>query len=257
MQKSILNKKIIYLSGIVFCLVLWSLISLVFDDKQLIFPNIFKVLKYTFTLLSGPYLYKCLFNTLLRMLCGFIIALMLGLFFGIIAGMSEKVRIFLAPLMIILKTIPTASLVFLFLVLSGAKNTPVYIVTLISFPILYEATSSGFINTDKDIIDTLKIENGKQIDKIIRIRLPLALPYLHTGIASCLGLSFKIEIMAEILAGSTTKGLGSAISFIQKSDPSNMTGIFAYSLVAIAIAVIFDLISRMIIKDKQILGIPE
>lgn len=250
MQKYILNKKIIYLSGIVFCLLLWSLISLVFDDKQLIFPNIFKVLEYAFTLLSGSYLYKCLFNTLLRMLCGFIIALLLGIIFGIIAGISERVRVFLTPLMIILKTIPTASLVFLFLVLSGAKNTPIYIVILISFPILYEAMSSGFINIDKDIIDTLKLENGKEIDKIIRIRLPLALPYLYTGIASCLGLSFKIEIMAEILAGSTTSGLGSAISFIQKSDPSNMIGIFAYSLVAIVIAIIFDLISRTIIKDK-------
>lgn len=248
-KKYILNNKTYYLLGIVFCLLLWCLISLIFDDNQLIFPDIFEVAKQSFILLSSSYLYRCLYNTLFRMLCGFIIACLLAMLFGIAAGVSERIRLFLAPLMTILKTIPTASLVFLFLVIFGAKNTPIYIVVLISFPILCESLTAGFINIDKEIIDTLKLENGKKIYKLFKIQLPLALPYLYTGIASCLGLSFKIEIMAEILSGSTSQGLGSAISYIQKSDPSNMVGIFAYSLIAIGIAIIFDLISRLIVKD--------
>lgn len=251
MKTSTINKYKYYLLGIAFIFILWGVISLVFDDNQLIFPNFFSVIKETIVILKGDYVYECLFNTIERMIIGFIGSFLFALIIGFISGMNKKFKYFFAPFIVSLKTIPTASLVFLFLVISGAKNAPIYIVALICFPILYEAVVAGFENIDSSINDALNIEKGKELTKIIKIRLPLALPYIITGIASSLGLSFKIEIMAEVLMGSTSAGLGSAISYIQKANPTDMNGIFSYSLIAIAFSLVFSFICDRIIQKNM------
>ena len=74
------------------------------------------------------------------------------------------------------------------------------------------------------------------------------MPYIVVGIASSFGLSLKIEIMAEVITGYTRLGLGSAILAAQRSDPTNMVPIFAYSFVAIVVMLVFDLLSNAIKK---------
>ena len=69
------------------------------------------------------------------------------------------------------------------------------------------------------------------------------------GVASSFALSLKIEIMAEVITGYTRMGLGSAILAAQRSDPTNMVPVFAYSLVAIVVMLIVDGLSNYV-KDK-------
>lgn len=252
MKKYTLNKKSYYALGILFIFGLWAIISFFFDENGLIFPSFPSVFKETINILKGSYIYECLYQTLIRMIKGFLIALLIAIILGTISGRSTSFKYFINPLIVVLKTIPIATLVFFFLVLSGAKDTPIYIVVLLSFPILYESVVAGYENIDKTLNDMLKLDMGNELEKTISVRFPLVLPYLLVGIASSLGLSFKTEIMAEILTGSTKNGLGSMISYVQKTDPTNMTMIFAYSLIAIAISLIFDLILKLIKNRAEI-----
>lgn len=248
MKKSIINKNKYYLLGIVFIILIWSVVSLVFDENQMIFPSIFKVAKETINILGKPYTYTCLLFTFVRLIIGFVVALILSIILGTISGLNTKFKYFLSPLVTIIKTIPTASLVFLFLVISGARYAPIHIVVLICFPIIYESVVGGFENSDSYINDVLTLEKGSLLKKIVKIKLPLAFPYINVGIASSIGLSFKIEIMAEVLTGSTTNGLGSSIAFIQRNDPTNMAGIFAYSLICVLISLVIDFLCE---KSKR------
>lgn len=246
MKKSISNKFKYYLIGVIIIFVVWGILSLLFDESNLVFPNMFLVFKETINLLKTNYTYKCLVSTFIRLLIGFCVAFVLALLIGTIAGLDEKFKYTIRPIITVVKSIPTASLVFLFIVLSGAKSAPIYIVILICFPILFESVCAGYENLDPAIINSLNLEKGNNIYKIVKIKLPLAIPYIIVGIASSLGLSFKIVIMAEVLTGSTMPGLGSAISYIQRNDPTNMVGIFAYSLIAVLISLVIDLISDRI-----------
>ena len=133
----------------------------------------------------------------------------------------------------------------------GAKNAPIMIVLLISFPILYESVVGGYENIDKSLIDYLKLDGENKIGNIVKIKFPLAMPYMFVGIASSFALSFKIQIMAEILTGDTRSGLGCAILGAQRNDPTNMVPIFAYSLIAIILVLIIDLIA-IVIKKRLI-----
>lgn len=247
-MKSTLNKKKYYLLGIIFIIALWCLLSLIFDESQMIFPSIFKVAEETINILCKQYTYKCILYTFIKLTIGFVVSFILALILGTISGLYDKFKYFISPLITVVKSIPTASLVFLFLVIAGAKYAPIYIVVLICFPILYESVVGGYKNIDENISLPLVLEKGSTFEKTIKVKLPLAFPYILIGIASSIGLAFKIEIMAEVLTGATANGLGSAIAYIQRNDPTNMVGIFSYSLLAVVLSLFIDLVCEKIVN---------
>lgn len=248
MKKFTINSKLAYFLGVVLFIGIWFLLALVIDENVMIFPDPISTVKETFRILGGSYVYKCMGQSLLRLLIGFGTSFILGLLFGIIAGNNESIKKIFMPTISALKSIPTAALVFMFLVLVGAKNAPILMVVLISFPIIYESVVGGIENMDQDVIKAMKLDSGNIFRNILFVQIPLIIPYLLVGIASSFALSFKIEIMAEILTGDTRGGLGSAILGAQKNDPTNMIPIFAYSLIVIVLSIIITMIFKIIKK---------
>lgn len=249
MKKFISNKIVLEIVGIMLFVILWQILSVIIGDNTFIFPGPKITFVETIKLLNSSYIYKCLFQTMLRMIIGFIISFVLAFIFGIIAGNNEKIELIFSPTISILRSLPTATIVYLFLVIAGARLTPLFIVVLVSFPIIYESVVAGIKNTPKEYIEAATVDSSSKLDIVLRIKVPLALPYIVVGIASSFALSLKIEIMAEVITGYTRLGLGSAILAAQRSDPTNMVPVFAYSLVAIVVILIFDIVSN-IIKNK-------
>lgn len=200
---------------------------------------------------QGDYIYRCIRGTLRRMLTGFLISWILGLFLGCIAGNSERIRLLLEPGITCLKAVPTASLVYLFIVLSGARNAPLYVVILISFPIIYESVCGGIAGMSPEILKALQLDGGDELRNTLKVKLPLALPFIAVGFSSSFALSFKIEIMAEVITGYSKLGLGSAILASQRSDPTDMTDVFAYSLTAVLIVLLIDELARLFEKKLR------
>lgn len=254
MKKSIFSNKILLTTiGCIIFLLLWIIISAIIGDTKMIFPDPLSTFKETFVILGKSYIYKCIAWTMLKMIIGFSISFIIALVFGVLAGTFPSFKVVLKPIMIAIKSIPTAALVFLFLVITNAKYAPIFIVILISFPILYEAIAAGVNNTSEEVIDASRVDGASHAKMIFRIRLPLAIPYIAVGITSSFALAFKIEIMAEVITGSTTDGIGSAILSAQKNDPSNMVTIFAYSLIAIVFILLLTIIEEIVtwyIKKK-------
>ena len=226
MKKFISNKYFAFSVGIIIIFLAWWIISLCIEESVMIFPSPFKVIKNTFNILGGSYVYKCI---------GF------SFFFN-----------FMKPIITTLKAVPTATLVFFFLVLVGAKNAPILMVILLSFPIIYDSIANGIINIEKELMDNMLLDGGKTFRNIIKIEIPLIYKYILLGISSSFALSFKIEIMAEILTGNTSLGLGSAILSAQRNDPTNMVPIFSYSLLTVIfvllISFVFKKINRLLLK---------
>ena len=249
MKKFISNKTILKILGIVLFIIVWQILSIVIGEDTFIFPGPFTTFAEATKMLKDSYVYKCVLQTISRMLAGFAIALVLAIIFGIIAGNDEKVEEVLRPTMTIFKSLPTATLVYLFIVLVGARTTPMLIVILVAFPILYESVVGGIKSVPTTLIEASKIDASSNLDTILWIKIPLAIPYVIVGISSSFGLSLKIEIMAEVITGYTRSGLGSAILAAQRSDPTNMVPVFAYSLIAIVIMLLSDLFSNKI-KEK-------
>lgn len=256
MTKLSLKNLLFTILGIAILLLGWIIISSCISNNSMIFPNPIETIKETAVLLGKSYTYICIWGSFFRTAVGFIASFVLALILGVIAGNFPYIKRIFSPFFSVLKSIPTASLVFLFLVLVGAKNAPILMVQLICLPIIYEAVVRGFENLDKSMKDASEVDGASLIQKIFRIYLPNITPYIFVGIVSSFSLSFKIEIMSEVISGNTNAGIGSIISSCQKSDPTNMVPIFAYSLIAIIIVAIFSLalyfIEKKIIKTQNI-----
>ena len=194
--------------------------------------------------------YISILYSLYKMLIGYVVSILLALIIGTIAGLYKKVYVLLSPLMTTLKAIPTASLLFLFIVLAGFDNSPIYVVILVSFPILYESIVGGIVNIPSNINDAISLDGGNNIKNTLKIKLPLATNYILVGIASSFSLAFKVEIMSEVLSGSTSYGIGSSIKLSQITS-TNMTPIFAWTIIAVLLMLIFDYLAK-IIKNKLI-----
>ena len=258
MKRFISNKFTLFFLGVLFVVGLWFIAALLFDKNGAIFPSPILTFERFFTLLGEGYTYQCLGYTFLRMLLGFALSFALALIFGVIAGNHPNVYQFLKPLMVVIKSIPTVALVFLFIVLIAPKNAPIFVVFVICFPILYEGIAGGIKNVDQDMIDAASVDGANYLKRTLFIKLPLAVPTIIISIVSSFALSFKIEIMAEVITGYTKNGLGSVIHYTQVNDPSDLTGIFAYSLFAIIIMLLVTLLEEVIkqlLKRKNIVVI--
>ena len=253
MKRFISNRFVLFALGTLFVILLWVICSLLFDKNGAIFPNPILTMKEFGVILGDPYTYKCLGYTFLRMLIGFGLSFVVALLFGVLAGNNESIYQFFKPLMVVIKSVPTVALVFLFLVMINAKNAPIFVVFVICFPILYEGVVGGIKNVSDDVIDASKVDGANYVKATWYIKLPLAIPYIVVSMVSSFALSFKIEIMAEVITGYTKNGLGSLIKGAQISDPTDMTPVFAYSLIAVVLMLIVTLVAYIVnqkIKSK-------
>ena len=238
-----------YIYGIFFVFVIWFFISLSQGYGNLVFPAPIETISKTGELLSKAYIYKCIGMSLLRTLIGFAIAFISAMVLGVLSGSFKKFQVFLKPLVIVLKSAPTAAFVFLFLILSGSKYAPIYIVIILAFPILYESVVGGLNSISEEINDALRVDSGKFFRSLFKVRIPLSLRFIAVGLASSFALSFKTAIMAEIIAGDTDYGLGCAINAYRNYEPANLTPIFAVTLIAIVIILLVDL-GSILVKYK-------
>ena len=255
MKRFISNKFVLFFLGVIFVIALWFLCALIFDKDGMIFPSPILTFAKFGELLGDSYTYQCLGYTFLRMIIGFALSFLLALIFGVLGGNHPNIYQFFKPLMVTIKSIPTVALVFLFIVLIAPKNAPILVVFVICFPILYEGIAGGIKNVDQDVLDASKVDGANYLKSILYVKLPLAIPYIIVSVVSSLALSFKIEIMAEVITGYTRNGLGSVIHFTQTEDPTNMDTIFAYALFAIIIMLLVTLLEEVIkqlLKKKNI-----
>ena len=248
-MKLITNKYLLTVIGVGLLFLIWYILYLATGQSIYTFPDPGSVLLKSFELMGKPYLYKCIWGSLYRMIIGFSIASILAILLGMIVGNFTKLKHVFNPTMIALRSIPTAALVFLILRLVGFQNASIYIVVVIVFPMVYEATVSGYQNIDSDIKNSVRVDSNSAFYSNFKVMLPLSMPYIAVGLTSSFALSFKIEIMAEVLTSSSDfYGLGNAISIAFSNQTDGLVSTFAYSFIAVAIMMIVSLIIYIIKK---------
>ena len=258
MKKYIINRYILTIFGIIFFFLLWYLIFILAGKSIYIFPDPITVIKRSYELAGKPYLYKCIWGSLYRMLIGFGIASIAGIFLGMIVGNFSKMKYVFNPTMIALRSIPTAALVFLLLALAGFDNASPFVVMIIVFPMVYEATVSGYQHIDKNILMAMRVDSPNRLVNNFKIKLPLSFPYIMVGLTSSFALSFKIEIMAETLTSSNKSyGLGRAIAVAFANQTDGLVTTFAYAFIAILVMLIVSLLIWLIKKIFKIKSLSE
>lgn len=253
MKRILTNKYFLSFIGIILFFLIWVAVYFIAGANRNLFPDPSETFVQMFEFLKDPYTYKCIWGSFERMLIGFGIGALAAIIIGVIVGNHLKLKHVFNPTIVALKAIPTAALTFLFLALAGLRNAPIYIVVIIVFPIVYEATVSGYSSIDEYMIMASKVDGSNAFNSNLKIKFPLAFPTITLGLLSSFALSIKIEIMAEVISGSSSDGLGRAIAAAYISSDNGLVPTFAYSLIAILLMLLVTLlidVAKKLIRVK-------
>jgi NitT/TauT family transport system permease protein len=238
-----------YLLGslsVLLLITVWYIFSSVVNNS-FILPNPIIVFDTLLKLLTNFSTYSTIGITIFRLIAAFIISAFLGVFLGLLAGNYSWLDEFLHPLVTTLRTLPVASIIIIIIILFGNQSSLYLITFLMIFPIIYEASKSGVNNIPLDLKNNIALETHQRFVIMIKIQLPLSLPYIKTALFQSIGLGFKVIVMAEFIS-QTTKGIG--YELFRGTTVIQYELVFAWTIIIIVIVMIFEI---MIKKLKRII----
>ena len=183
-----------------------SNLSMTFEDGETILDGInLYINNKEFLTLLGPS--GCGKTTTLRIIGGFLCGVLFGTLLAIFAVNHTKFEELIAPLILLIKTIPVASFIILVLIFISSKNLSVMISFLMVLPIVYTNVRNGILETDRNLLEMASVFALSRFKKFRYIYVPQVFPYFQSACSVCLGLAFKSGIAAEVI-GIPTGSIG-------------------------------------------------
>ncbi|HEY2069797.1 MAG TPA: ABC transporter permease [Rhizomicrobium sp.] len=161
-------------------------------------------------------LMTALWTTLQVTALAFLLAFTGAMALAILFNLSRTVEMALFPYAVILQVTPMVSIAPLILIWVGFERVELA-ATLIAaivafFPILSSATV-GLRSADANLNDLYRLYGATRWQRLVRLQLPAALPYILPAVRVSAGLALIGAIVAEFVAGSgTATGLGWVIT---------------------------------------------
>lgn len=155
---------------------------------------------------SGTWL-ASLRDSSLRVISGFLAALVIGAPLGMLIGRSKAATDLLDPILQVLRPIPTSSWIPFCLIFFGIGSSAAIALVAVGafFPILLNATAGA------RHVSTLHLRSARMLDAtpaqmLWRVILPAALPSLLVGARVAMGLAWMLVVISEMVA--VKSGLG-------------------------------------------------
>ena len=252
----ILKKAVGYsLSGL-FWLALWLLIASIVN-KEVILPAPDVVFKRLFTLAVSQETKKefwdAILTSLLRVVAGVILGVVSATLAAVGASKIKAIHYLFTPLNEVVKATPIVSFIFIAYIVFQ-KNIwwlPVFIVTLLVFPVVYASVLDAIKNVDKELIEVSEVFGATWLERLRYLWIPSVSRAFITSSYTSLGLGWKAGIAAEALAASPSlvsvgTELSQAKTFIETVDQFAWT--VAIVIISIIIGTVFNAAAELVKK---------
>ncbi len=137
-----------------------------------------------------------------RVFGGFILAIIVGVPVGLLIGMSKSAQYAFDPFIQILKPVsPLAWLPLLLFIFQDINLTAISTIFITSiWPIIIN-TALGVKSVSEDYMNVAKVLRFTPLEKVQKIILPVAIPFIFTGMRLSLGIAWLVIVAAEMLTG--------------------------------------------------------
>ncbi len=180
-----------------------------------------------------------------------IIACILGLFIGIIISEFKKSSKYVLGVINFLYTIPSISLLGFLIPFSGiGNNTAIIALTVYALLPMVRNTYTGIENIDDAIIEAATGMGSTRFQIIYKIKLPLALPVIMSGIRNMVTMTIALAGIASFIGAG---GLGVAIYRGITTNNAAMTivGSLLIAILALIIDTILGIIEKRLLTKKN------
>lgn len=228
----------------------WYVVSLVIlsPDKRFLLPTPHEVWiaffdPYTFQDIMGA-----LGQTAIVALVGLVIAMVIGVVWGIVMSQAKWAEVSLFPYAVILQAIPILALVPLIGFWFGFEfNARVIVCVLIAIFPMVSNTLFGLQSVPIGQRELFKLQHASRWTTLRKLEFPTALPAIFAGTRISAGLSVVGAIVGDFFFRRGNPGLGSMISIYQSrlQSPELFASIIVAALFGVVIFWAFGLISRL------------
>lgn len=173
----------------------------------------------------------------LRIVGGFLAGSAAGILLAYLADRKKLLGEILSPLVTVLKSVPVASFIILALIWFGSGALSFVISFLVVFPILYLNTQQGLQSLDEKLLEMAEVFHIPSVSRLKYIVLPGVYPFLQSGFALALGMSWKSGVAAELI-GQYKLSIGNQL-YMDKIT-LDTAGVFAWTVVILLVSWLFE-----------------
>ncbi|MBE7057393.1 MAG: ABC transporter permease subunit [Ruminococcaceae bacterium] len=228
----------------VFWVAVWEIAALAVN-KEVLVADPFTVVKRLLDLGATSDFWISTGTSVLRILFGFILAVLAGTLMACLTSRLETVNALFSPLTAVIKATPVASFIILALVWIDKGNIPSFTSFLMVFPIVWGNVHQGIKQVNKGLKEVAKVYEMPLSKRISKLYIPSVLPFFSSALLTGLGLGWKAGIAAEVLCtpkNSIGEQLYSAKIYLETTD------VFAWTLVVIVLSFIIEKLLAYIIR---------
>lgn len=211
----------------------------------IVLPTVEETASEFFRLLASGSFYLSCALSLLRILCGYLLGVLLGLLFSFLSVRAPFLRDLFSPAMTVIRSTPVASFILVLWVLIGSENVPVAIAVLMVLPVIYQNITDGHAATDPALIEVCRVYGIRGMRRFRLLTLPTLLPYLIPALTAGAGFAWKAGVAAEIICY-TKKSIGQEIYLAKNSFES--ARMFAFTIAVILLSVALEKSVRLLGK---------
>lgn len=179
-----------------------------------------------------------LLTTLLRVLAGFVIAVIVGVPVGILLGSSRALGSFFEPILPVMNTVSSAIwAIFAILWFGLSPLTPIFVVLMTALPLIITNVWQGTQAVNADYVELAQALRFSRTKTLVKIFVPSILPYFLSGARLAFGFGWRVSLVAETLGASS--GVGYRLR--QASDLIQTDQVFAWTIAQIAMMLVIEI----------------
>lgn len=178
---------------------------------QLILPSPQQTFVKLWQMLQKESVQEDIVITLHRAIWGFLIAVLLGTTLGLLAGLFRTTAILSRPLITIIMGMPPIAWIVLAMIWFGMNDqTVIFTVVVAAFPFVFVGALQGALTLENNLNTMSDSFHTPRWMKFTDVYFPHIFSYLFPAWVTALGMSWKIVVMAELLA--TSDGIGALLA---------------------------------------------
>lgn len=175
--------------------------------------------------------------TLQRAVTGFLLVAGAGITLGVAAGYSPAALRLVTPLVTVLMGVPPIAWIVLAMIWFGGSDATVRTVILVSaLPVVFMGAARGITTRDRLLDRMAEAFGAGPVRRFLTIGLRQTTTTLFPALALALGTSFKVAVMAELLANAG--GIGGALADARINLDIGLA--LAWVLIAVALLIVVE-----------------
>ena len=184
----------------------------------------------------------------LRILAGFLLAVAGGLALGAAGARWRRVRIFVEPVMQLIRAMPVASFVILALLWVRGENLSVVVSFTHVLPVVYAGVLAGIADTDPQLLEMARVYRLPLGARLRYIWLPGVFPSFSESCIAAMGMCWKSGVSAEVI-GLPDHSVGDALyrAKITLSTPE----VFAWTLVIVLLSALLSSAAARLLRAAK------